>query len=119
MPGLEFTKLRVKSLSFFICVISNLRFIDFIALITFLDIFLTHLQISSLNHLPWHAKCLIEYQDARSKMPWGRGQKAPLSLQDAIMDGLGRSRKVKEGHGWAFPITGLTFQVRKVRDICA
>ena len=22
--------------------------------------------------------------------------------------------KVKEGHGWSFPITGMTFQVRKV-----
>ena len=31
------------------------------------------------------------------------------------MEGQGRSRKVKEGHGWSFPITGLTFQVRKVR----
>ena len=31
------------------------------------------------------------------------------------MEGHGRSRKVKEGHGWSFPITGLTFQVRKVR----
>ena len=30
------------------------------------------------------------------------------------MEGQGRSRKVKEGHGWSFPITGLTFQVRKV-----
>ena len=30
------------------------------------------------------------------------------------MEGHGRSRKVKEGHGWSFPITGLTFQVRKV-----
>ena len=25
-----------------------------------------------------------------------------------------RSWKVKEGHGWSFPITRLTFQVRKV-----
>ena len=43
------------------------------------------------------------------------------------MEGQGRSRKVKEGHGWSLlesfilqkpwflPITGLTFQVRKVR----
>ena len=31
------------------------------------------------------------------------------------MEGQGRSRKVKEGHGWSFPITGLTFQARKVR----
>ena len=31
------------------------------------------------------------------------------------MEGHGRSLKVKEGHGWSFPITGLTFQVRKVR----
>ena len=31
------------------------------------------------------------------------------------MEGHGRSRKVKEGHGWSFPITGLTFQVKKVR----
>ena len=30
------------------------------------------------------------------------------------MEGHGRSRKVKEGHGWSFPITRLTFQVRKV-----
>ena len=30
------------------------------------------------------------------------------------MEGHGRSRKVKEGHGWSFPITGLTFQGRKV-----
>ena len=30
------------------------------------------------------------------------------------MEGYGRSRKVKEGHGWSFPITRLTFQVRKV-----
>ena len=29
------------------------------------------------------------------------------------MEGQGRSRTVKEGHGWSFPITGLTFQVRK------
>ena len=31
------------------------------------------------------------------------------------MEGPGRSREVKEGHGWSFPITRLTFQVRKVR----
>ena len=34
------------------------------------------------------------------------------------MESHGRSRKVKEGHddhGWSFPITRLTFQVRKVR----
>ena len=31
------------------------------------------------------------------------------------MLGHGRSRKVKEGHGWSFPITEFTFQVRKVR----
>ena len=30
------------------------------------------------------------------------------------MEGQGRSRKVKEGNGWSFPITRLTFQVRKV-----
>ena len=36
------------------------------------------------------------------------------------MEGHGRSWKVKEGkegkegHGWSFPITGLTFKVRKV-----
>ena len=30
------------------------------------------------------------------------------------MESQGRSRKVKEGHGWSFPITRLTFQVRKV-----
>ena len=30
------------------------------------------------------------------------------------MEGEGRSRKVKEGHGWSFPITILTFQGRKV-----
>ena len=31
------------------------------------------------------------------------------------MEGQGRSRKVMEGYGWSFPITRLTFQVRKVR----
>ena len=31
------------------------------------------------------------------------------------MEGHGRSRKVKEGHGWSLSITRLTFQVRKVR----
>ena len=31
-----------------------------------------------------------------------------------IIESKGRSRKVKEGHGWSFPFTGLTFQVRKV-----
>ena len=39
------------------------------------------------------------------------------------MEGQGRSRKIKEGqgrsrmvfsHGWSFPITGLTFKVKKV-----
>ena len=30
------------------------------------------------------------------------------------MEDQGRSRKVKEGHGWSFPITGLTFKMRKV-----
>ena len=30
------------------------------------------------------------------------------------MEGHGRSWVVKEGHGWSFPITILTFQVRKV-----
>ena len=30
------------------------------------------------------------------------------------MEGHGRSRKVKESHGWSFPITRLTFQVKKV-----
>ena len=30
------------------------------------------------------------------------------------MEGQGRSRKVMDGHGWSFPITGLTFQVKKV-----
>ena len=30
------------------------------------------------------------------------------------MEGNGRSRKVKEGHVWSVPITGLTFHVRKV-----
>ena len=30
------------------------------------------------------------------------------------MEGHGRSKKVKEGYGWSFPITRLTFQVRKV-----
>ena len=30
------------------------------------------------------------------------------------MEGHGRSRKVKEAHGWSFSIIGLTFQVRKV-----
>ena len=32
-----------------------------------------------------------------------------------VMEGQGRLSKVKEGHGWSFPITRLTFQVRKVR----
>ena len=32
-----------------------------------------------------------------------------------VKEGHGRSGKVKDGHGWSFPITGLTFQVRKVR----
>ena len=31
-----------------------------------------------------------------------------------VMEGQGWSWKVKDGHGWSFPITGLTFQVRKV-----
>ena len=31
-----------------------------------------------------------------------------------VMEGHGRSRKVKEGHGLSLPINGLTFQVRKV-----
>ena len=31
-----------------------------------------------------------------------------------VMESHGRSRKVKEGHGWSFPITGLTLQMRKV-----
>ena len=31
------------------------------------------------------------------------------------MEGHRRSRKVKEGHGWFFPIIGLSFQLRKVR----
>ena len=30
------------------------------------------------------------------------------------MEGYVRSRKVMEGYGWSFPITGLTFQGRKV-----
>ena len=30
------------------------------------------------------------------------------------MEGHGRLRKVKEGHGWSFPIARLTSQVRKV-----
>ena len=30
------------------------------------------------------------------------------------MEGHGKPRKVKEGHGWSFPITRLTYQVRKV-----
>ena len=30
------------------------------------------------------------------------------------MGGQGRSRRVNEDHGWSFPITGLTFQGRKV-----
>ena len=29
------------------------------------------------------------------------------------MQGQGRSGKVKEGHGWSFPITRLTIQLRK------
>ena len=32
------------------------------------------------------------------------------------MKGEGRLWKVKEGHGWSFSATGLTFQVRKVMD---
>ena len=31
-----------------------------------------------------------------------------------VMKNQGMSTKVKEGHGWSFPITGLTFRVRKV-----
>ena len=31
------------------------------------------------------------------------------------MEGQERSRKVMDGHGWSFPITRLTLQVRKVR----
>ena len=31
-----------------------------------------------------------------------------------VMEGHGRSWKVKEGHGRSFPITRLTFHVRKV-----
>ena len=31
-----------------------------------------------------------------------------------VLEGDKRSWKVKEGHGWSFPITRLTFQVRKV-----
>ena len=30
------------------------------------------------------------------------------------MEGHGRSWKVIDGHGWSFPITGLTIHVRKV-----
>ena len=30
------------------------------------------------------------------------------------MESHGRSRKVKEGHGWSFPITRATLQVKKV-----
>ena len=30
-----------------------------------------------------------------------------------VIESHGRSRKVKEGHGWSLPINGLTFQVRK------
>ena len=33
---------------------------------------------------------------------------------EKVMEDHGRSWKVKEGHGWSFPITRLTFQVRKV-----
>ena len=32
------------------------------------------------------------------------------------MEGHGMPKKVKEGHGCSFPITGLTFQVRKFMD---
>ena len=32
-----------------------------------------------------------------------------------VKEGQGRSWMVKEGHGWSFPLTRLTFQVRKVR----
>ena len=31
-----------------------------------------------------------------------------------VIEGYGRSRMVKEGHVWSFPITRLIFQVRKV-----
>ena len=31
------------------------------------------------------------------------------------MEGQGRSWMVMDSHGWSFPITRLTFQVRKVR----
>ena len=32
---------------------------------------------------------------------------------EKVMEGCGRSRKDKEGLGWSFPITGLTFQLKK------
>ena len=31
-----------------------------------------------------------------------------------VIEGHGKSRKVKEGHGRSIPITGFRFQVRKV-----
>ena len=34
-----------------------------------------------------------------------------------VMEGQGRSKKVKEGHGWSFPNTRLTFQVRKIIEV--
>ena len=48
-------------------------------------------------------------------MEWsGPAIRLGLDNRHLIREGHGRSRKVKEGHGWSFPITGLTFQVRKV-----
>ena len=43
-----------------------------------------------------------------------KGQKKGNGRSLNVLEGQGRLRKVKEGHAWSFPITGLTFQVRKV-----
>ena len=40
-----------------------------------------------------------------------------MVVEGHIMEGLGRSWKVLEGHGRSFPDTRLTFHVRKDRDL--
>ena len=42
------------------------------------------------------------------------GQRRPRKIKE----GQGRSRKVKEGHGWSFPITRVTFCVKKLCGGC-
>ena len=41
-------------------------------------------------------------------------QRSGLANRHLIIEGHRRSGKVKEGHGWSFSITRLTFQERKV-----